>query len=701
MSFTTTVYFTFLVFLCKVDCARYNSLSTIKTDKIRVNQSKPCPLHLSDINCHSFTTKTTTHKELTAKTISQNSCLLVKIASYFDESSVRIIVSKKYINSLTILNSCKGLYDGPIRKSVVYIDGDDNSLNDIKINTMQFMARDFGCYVVICSQICTSLILQIAETIGFGIGIYFWITIEPLPLKYELIYPKNVLHLTFTEKTLQDIDSGSITGIVKSALNAKLKDIFHKEEVLMEIMISPKSGNYSFNYHYRSNVFNVSPRFAKKILMKAVMVTSDATQSRPDLLDHIDMQCLHGILCWVHPFRNGSFGDAREPSCCLGFFMDILLELKNDLPIDFYVYEVDDRQWGFKVNGSWNGLIGEVASGSADIAADWSVVTEAAQSVVDFTDAYLVDELVLASIVQVSPLPYLNLEVFRSLTYSSWITVLSVTLVTSGIIYWAERLFELRSNMESGYGILTYALGLLFQRDAGGLLPKNLGSQVISITLALSLMIIMTTYTAVLTTRNIEDRKMFSISGMDDPKMIHLSPNFKIGTFTDFNYFERHSKKELRRLGEFMKTYKFSYFVDAYDRMRKGFLDAVIIEKSALQLNWKHELYCDVKIVESVYEISIAFALRKGSHWNEPISRLIGKYKSRGLLDNLKRRYMVSHCIKEDTNQPKQFGILYLSGACILLILGFILSIVSFLFEKLINACANHRSSYTLPHHVK
>ena len=46
----------------------------------------------------------------------------------------------------------------------------------------------------------------------------------------------------------------------------------------------------------------------------------------------------------------------------------------------------EDRLWGAEINGSWNGLIGEVASGKADMAAQCLSVTESRHSVVDFTE---------------------------------------------------------------------------------------------------------------------------------------------------------------------------------------------------------------------------------------------------------------------------------------------------------------------------
>ena len=627
--------------------------------------------------------------ELTVNAIARNPCLIVKLASYFDDSRVRVIASKKLIPSLDDIHSCTALYGRHIQKTIVYIAEDENSFRGLKNNyAMQFLTREIRCYVVICPEVCTSLILQIAQALGFGLGIYFWITIAPVSLKYELDYPKNVFHLAVMGDSLQSIKSNAVRGLLKATFSLKSIASLQEDKALLELTFSQTTGKYSFLYNYQSNLFNEKPAFNKRTELKAVMTTGIDTKSHPDYLDSINMICMYGILCWVYPVKNGIFGRTREPSCCLGFLMDILLRLETDLNISFYVYEVENREWGFEVNGTWNGVIGDLASGRADIAAEWIVVDHSLLSIVDFTESYLVDDVVLASIIQESPLPYLNLEAFASLTFYSWISILSVTLMTGGIIYLAERLVYLRSSMGNVCNIVTYAMGLLFQRDIGGLLPNHLGSRMISVALAMALMVVMTTYTAVLTTRNIENRKAFTISGMDDAKVIHPSPAYKIGTYTFYSYFfEKHSKVKMRRLGEFMKSYNFYETFDAYEEIKKGNLHAAIVDRSALEIGWKSEQYCDFNIVENVFRKSIAFSLGKGSHWKEPISDLILGYKRQGILDGIKQRYMTSHCTEKHTNQSKQFGILYLSGACILLAAGFILSVFFFVLEHLINAC--------------
>ena len=425
-------------------------------------------------------------------------------------------------------------------------------------------------------------------------------------------------------------------------------------------------------------------------MLKVAMIMNIDTQSKLHFLDRSEMTCSHGLLCWILSLKNGSSTQKREPSCCVGYYVDILWQLREDIHIDFYIYEVVDGNYGSEVNGSWNGLVADVKSGKADIGAANLIVSKARQTVVDFTEPFIESGIVLACKVSILPLPYLNFETFASLSAYSWVSIFCLTLITGGIIYWAERLIYLPPKVENGCDVLSYALGLLFQRDIGGLLPKNIGGRVVSVALALTLMILMTTYTAVLTTRNIENRHTFLITGTKDPKVIQPTPHFKIATLKDSfvtHMLEISADTEWRNLGEFMRPYNYNDLAAAYQRLERGTLHAIFADRGDLQSRWKQNRNCDIQIVEDVYKLVAAFALKKGSIWNEVISTQIRKYKRDGVLDRIWEKYRAQHCKQQTEAQPNQFVLLYLSGACILLVMGTIFSGLLFVLEHVMSLC--------------
>ena len=336
------------------------------------------------------------------------------------------------------------------------------------------------------------------------------------------------------------------------------------------------------------------------------------------------------------------------------------------------------------------------------MAVQWLTITEKRLKVADFTESFVDDNFVLIAKYQFEPLPYINFEVFTAISGYCWALLLGLTLITGAMIYWTEKLIFLHSNSNTAVQISLYTIGLLFQRDVGGRVPNNLGSRVISIALAITLMVIVNTYTAMLTTRNIQSTKTLPIQGFTDPKISNPTPSFKIGTYKGSigDLFEKGNISMWRRLNEFMEPYKFTNFKDGRERIMKGELHAAIVEEGDLQTRWKSNLDCDLGIVQNIRQQSLAFALPKESHWKEPIDYKIRMYKENSFLENMKNRYLATKCPTKKTELPPQFSMLYLSGACILLLLGTITGILIFILEHILNRnirryATEKRSSYT------
>ena len=120
----------------------------------------------------------------------------------------------------------------------------------------------------------------------------------------------------------------------------------------------------------------------------------------------------------------------------------------------------------------------------------------------------------------------------------------------------------------------------------------------------------------------------------------------------------------------------------------KGTLHAAILSEHTLQMRWKDGKDCDYKIVQTILKQPVGFALPKKSPWKEPISHLIRKYQENGFLDDTKSKYMAPKCFKEKAKEHQQFSLLYLSGACIMLVLGILFSSVLFSCEHLFSVCS-------------
>lgn len=246
--------------------------------------------------------------------------------------------------------------------------------------------------------------------------------------------------------------------------------------------------------------------------------------TRDDAFDPTDKLCRIGKLCWKYvSVANGT--KSRLPHCCIGFCMDLLSQVEDDLQFTSDIYIVEDSAYGATVNGSWVGLVGDVVRGKADLIAAAPAISERRSKVVSFTDPFLIGGIAIVTLLEKSSIPFLNTEVFSPMSMVLWLTLFLVTILTSCLLVLAEKLVTYLKNwkIQRAYTIrqsLHYVAGLLFQRDIGGEPPISYSSRLLSIVVAIATMVVMTAYTAVLTANKVTYTNSLPITGYEDKKVI-------------------------------------------------------------------------------------------------------------------------------------------------------------------------------------
>ena len=74
---------------------------------------------------------------------------------------------------------------------------------------------------------------------------------------------------------------------------------------------------------------------------------------------------------------------------------------------------------------------------------------------------------------------------------------------------------------------------------------------------------------------------------------------------------------------------------------------------------------------------SYGIALKRGSFWKEPMSKLIATYRDSGIIDQLRKKWFTSKCEVKDESTlqyPRQFEIKFLSGAVFMMVIGIVIS---------------------------
>ena len=687
----------------------------IQRDCKQRNESDTCLTEFPNVLLKYISAQTVQERDSevknTIETFLQKPCFLMKIASLFNTNRLVVISSKQYFGLEIPLKNCRGIFGHPLTISVVFIEGNENSYNDLKSNLYHIFSTNVRNFVLICSRTCSNHILHVAHEWGFGSPLHIWYVLGSPALFDTMNHPENWIAVrgatkksiegyTFNCSRVKKIPSIKRDGLFLDSPNECVTG-GGIEEISFELSTAStgmdrftvselKSGKVEI-FPVNANQSHKQPKLLTKSKLRVAMVfenvNSRVRTCRKEFLDISSMTCHYGLLYLMYPADNRSSNGTRQPTCCFSFVHELLLLLAKDMNVDLHVYEVEDGVFGANKNGSWNGLIGEVLSGRADIAADWLSVSEARMSVVDFTESIETGEIIVAAISKMTLLPYLNFEIVHAMPVPTWTSLISVTVITGFIIYWAERWVCDKSERPSLPQILLYAMGLLLSRDIAGTLPRYRGSQFISISLAIALLIVVTTYTALLTTRIITKKEELPITGTNDPKLTQPTHSFKFATLKDSyysSYLENNNQPHLRRMGQFMKPYNYNNKYMGDIMLKTGNLQAVITHNMYLMEDWKTNKNCEIEIAGTLRNEEYAFALPKGSPWKKTISNFIRQYQENGQMAEIEKRHFASSCNKpRNRNEIPRIGIRYLSGACILSFLGLITCLFVLILEYL------------------
>ncbi|XP_074657321.1 ionotropic receptor 25a-like [Tubulanus polymorphus] len=121
------------------------------------------------------------------------------------------------------------------------------------------------------------------------------------------------------------------------------------------------------------------------------------------------------------------------------YSMDVLKELSNRLQFDYDIYEPNDGQFGARrPDGSWTGLIGELVSGTAELAVTSLSVTSEREEVVDFSIPYY--EFAGIQILMSKRKEDSNLLKFLTVfTWEVWLCNVAVLTAVSFLVYTFDK----------------------------------------------------------------------------------------------------------------------------------------------------------------------------------------------------------------------------------------------------------------------
>ncbi|XP_066933067.1 glutamate receptor ionotropic, NMDA 2B-like [Clytia hemisphaerica] len=401
--------------------------------------------------------------------------------------------------------------------------------------------------------------------------------------------------------------------------------------------------------------------------------------------DKINKICITGIKC---RYRDPSAGPQTNGtwiiSCCTGYVLELFQMVLKDLNLEVDMYVVEDGKYGKEQpNGEWDGLIGDLKSGKADIGVGSLSISGARSKVVDFTSPWLEIDLGLLVKPKISKLDFLNFEFIAplgtDLQLVLWVTVIGVMFVVIFIennrylVSLSDDRF-LTDKYYSPYESMSYIGGVFLQRDLGGINPKKPGARVASIVFAFGMVVVVTTYTALLVEQGVRREEKDPFVGSDDPRMRNPSIDYKFATLQSSNYetfFEKSELSEFKKVSRFMKKYNAPNSTAAIKAIKSGKLDAFLYDYDFLVWYVSRDRQCELKVrKDTLITSGLGFAFRKDFKWWSNFNQAVLRYRENDELQNIHSKWFFNGgCNNDGPETPKiRLGINHFGGLILLLI---------------------------------
>ncbi|XP_030632602.1 probable glutamate receptor [Chanos chanos] len=253
-----------------------------------------------------------------------------------------------------------------------------------------------------------------------------------------------------------------------------------------------------------------------------------------------------------------------------GYCMDLLSELAKKLGFKYKVNLVKDGAYGRQdESGNWNGMIGEVVRGEADLAVAPLTLTATRERAVGMTKPYMqtgISILLRKDIVSEDTGFFNFLSPFSGET---WLGILIAYLVTAVCICIVARLSpcewsqpEAEDNHFTLMHSLWYTAGALSLQGAGPH-PKALSGKVISCTWWLFVVVLLACYFSGLSSTQSSESTHLTIKGFDDLANQDIIEYGTLAGSSTLAFFKNSNNPVYRRIYEHMERQK--SFVSSMD----------------------------------------------------------------------------------------------------------------------------------------
>lgn len=387
----------------------------------------------------------------------------------------------------------------------------------------------------------------------------------------------------------------------------------------------------------------------------------------------------------------------KDDHCCYGFCMDLLYRLGEKVNFTFDVHLSEDGSYGSlrRVNGTdmkrWNGMVGEVIDGKADLIVAALTINNERAEWIEFSKPFKYQGL---TILVRKDQSRNRLDSFlRPFQINLWLLVLLSVHIVAVILYLLDRFspfgrFKLarKEKEETALNLssaMWFSWGVLLNSGIGEGTPRSFSARVLGMVWAGFAMIIVASYTANLAAFLVLDRPKAVVSGIEDPNLRNPSVNFKYATVANSSvdaYFRR--QVELSSMYTFMEKYNVKTAKEAIQKVNDGELKAFIWDSPVLY--YEASVNCDLTTAGELFGRSgYGVGMPKGSQWSNAISLAILNFHESGVMEELETTWIDTKQCDEQNNSPATLGLNHMLGVFIMVAAGIGAGIVIIILEIL------------------
>uniref|UniRef100_A0A8C7Z3W3 Glutamate receptor n=1 Tax=Oryzias sinensis TaxID=183150 RepID=A0A8C7Z3W3_9TELE len=382
--------------------------------------------------------------------------------------------------------------------------------------------------------------------------------------------------------------------------------------------------------------------------------------------------------------------------CCKGFCIDILKKIAKTVKFTYDLYLVTNGKHGKKVNGTWNGMVGEVVLKNAHMAVGSLTINEERSEVIDFSVPFIetgISVMVSRSNGTVSPSAFL--EPFSA---DVWVMMFVMLLLVSAMAVFIFEYFSPvgynRCLADEPHGpsftigkAIWLLWGLVFNNSVPVQNPKGTTSKIMVSVWAFFAVIFLASYTANLAAFMIQEEYVDQVTGLSDKKFQSpndFSPPFRFGTVPNGST-ERNIRNNYPEMHSYMTKFHQRNVNEALQSLKAGKLDAFIYDAAVLNYMAGRDEGCKLVTIGSGYIFATTgygIAIQKESLWKRHVDLAILQLFGDGEMEELESLWLTGICHHEKNEvMSSQLDVDNMAGVFYMLGAAMALSLITFICE--------------------